>query len=56
MITELVRERLALPEVQPAALGTMGVSSQDCPEDCCRYGPGTTSANRAGEVRGPTQA
>jgi ferrochelatase len=56
MITELVRERLAPPEVQPAALGTMGVPSQDCPADCCRYGPGTTSAHRAGEVRGPTQA
>jgi protoporphyrin/coproporphyrin ferrochelatase len=56
MITELVRERLALPDVQPAALGTMGVPSQDCPADCCRYGPGTASANRAGEVRGPVQA
>jgi protoporphyrin/coproporphyrin ferrochelatase len=45
MITELVRERLCLPEeagpdylapdVQPAALGTMGVPSQTCPADCC---------------------
>jgi ferrochelatase len=56
MITELVRERLALPEGQPGALGTMGVPSQDCPANCCRYGPGTAAANRAGEVRGPTQA
>jgi protoporphyrin/coproporphyrin ferrochelatase len=44
MITELVQERLALPEVAPgdpgsAALGTMGVPSQDCPADCCRYTP-----------------
>jgi len=56
MITELVWERLALPEVQPAALGTMGVPTQDCPADCCRYGPVAASAHRAGEVRGPTQA
>jgi ferrochelatase len=56
MITQLVRERLALPEVQPGALGTMGVPSQACPADCCRYGPATASATRAGEVRGPRQA
>jgi ferrochelatase len=56
MITELVRERLALPEVQPAALGTMGVPSQVCPADCCRYGPVTAPAHRAGGVRGRTQA
>src|SRR5580692_1055911 len=31
MITELDRERLALPEAHPAALGTMGVPSQVCP-------------------------
>jgi protoporphyrin/coproporphyrin ferrochelatase len=51
MITELVRERLALPEgatpdcpvpdhvmpvdAAPAALGGMGVPSQTCPADCC---------------------
>ncbi len=45
MITELVRERLRLPdEPRPdhsgpdrvrAALGTMGVPSQTCPADCC---------------------
>jgi len=56
MITELVRERLAPPEVQPAALGTMGVPSQVCPADCCRYGPVTAPAHRAGGVRGRTQA
>jgi len=56
MVTELVRERLALPEVQPGALGTMGVPSQVCPADCCRYGPVSASANRAGEVRRPTRA
>jgi hypothetical protein len=28
MVTELVRERLALPDDTP---------SQDCPADCCRY-------------------
>ncbi len=59
MITELVRERLALPDEaepdgpvldstvldnptpsdagSPAALGNMGVPSQGCPADCCRY-------------------
>jgi ferrochelatase len=40
MITELVRERLALPD-NPApdhpALGSMGVPSHDCPADCCRH-------------------
>jgi len=40
MITELVRERLALPD-NPApdhpALGGMGVPSHDCPADCCRH-------------------
>jgi ferrochelatase len=56
MITELVRERLALPEVQPAALGTMGVPSQVCPADCCRYSPAASPAHRAGEVRGPARA
>ena len=45
MITELVRERLGLPDTPgpdhpapdraPAALGTMGVPSQTCPADCC---------------------
>jgi protoporphyrin/coproporphyrin ferrochelatase len=35
MVTELVRERLALPVGGPAALGTMGVPSQTCPADCC---------------------
>jgi ferrochelatase len=41
MITELVRERIALPE-EPgpqAALGVMGIPHQTCPEDCCRYTP-----------------
>jgi len=36
MITDLVRERMALPESPPpAALGAMGVAAQDCPADCC---------------------
>jgi protoporphyrin/coproporphyrin ferrochelatase len=36
MITDLVRERMALPaSPPPAALGTMGVAAQDCPADCC---------------------
>jgi len=39
MVTELVRERLALPDDCPtpsaAALGAMGVPSQACPADCC---------------------
>jgi ferrochelatase len=37
MITELVRERLALPGAvaPPAALGDMGVPTQACPPDCC---------------------
>jgi protoporphyrin/coproporphyrin ferrochelatase len=39
MVTELVRERLALPDDSPtpgaAALGAMGVPSQACPADCC---------------------
>jgi ferrochelatase len=38
MITELVRERMSLPD-GAAALGTMGVPSQACPADCCRYVP-----------------
>jgi ferrochelatase len=54
MVTELVKERLALPDspgpdstvldnpmagdADPsAALGRMGVPSQVCPADCCRY-------------------
>jgi protoporphyrin/coproporphyrin ferrochelatase len=37
MITDLVRERMALPaSPPPAALGTMGAAAQDCPADCCR--------------------
>jgi ferrochelatase len=39
MISELVRERLALPDnLAPdcPALGGMGVPSHDCPADCCR--------------------
>jgi protoporphyrin/coproporphyrin ferrochelatase len=56
MITELVRERLDLPEVQPAALGTMGVPGQVCPADCCRYRPVTAPAHQAGEVAGPARA
>jgi ferrochelatase len=52
MITELVQERLALPDdtapdnPEPdstvpdyPALGTMGVPSHDCPAGCCRYVP-----------------
>jgi protoporphyrin/coproporphyrin ferrochelatase len=36
MITDLVRERIALPaSLPPVALGTMGVPAQDCPADCC---------------------
>jgi protoporphyrin/coproporphyrin ferrochelatase len=35
MITELVRERLT--GVPGAALGRLGVPSDDCPADCCRY-------------------
>jgi ferrochelatase len=36
MITDLVRERMALPaSPQPAALGIMGAAAQDCPADCC---------------------
>ena len=36
MITELVRERMALPASPlPAALGIMGAAAQDCPADCC---------------------
>ena len=36
MITDLVRERMALPaSPPPAALGTMGVPAQDCPAGCC---------------------
>ena len=37
MITDLVRERLALPDDTAPALGGMGVPSHDCPADCCRY-------------------
>jgi ferrochelatase len=41
MVTELVRERMALPDspAPPAALGDMGVPDQTCPADCCRYAP-----------------
>jgi ferrochelatase len=45
MITELVRERLALPAEDPerlAALGDMGMPSHDCPADCCRYPRGAS--------------
>jgi protoporphyrin/coproporphyrin ferrochelatase len=40
MVTELVRERLALPDDpgpagEPAFLGTMGMPSQECPAGCC---------------------
>jgi ferrochelatase len=43
MITELVRERMAGPgspgpEIPAqAALGDIGVPTQTCPADCCRY-------------------
>jgi ferrochelatase len=51
MITELVRERLALPAASAAvpgttgALGTMGVPSQTCPAGCCRYTPATATGS-----------
>jgi ferrochelatase len=35
MITELVRERMT--GASGAALGRLGVPSQECPVDCCRY-------------------
>jgi protoporphyrin/coproporphyrin ferrochelatase len=36
MITDLVRERVALPaSPPPAALGIMGAAVQDCPAGCC---------------------
>ncbi|MDQ2810543.1 MAG: ferrochelatase [Actinomycetota bacterium] len=54
MITELVRERLALPAAPPAALGEMpalgrlAVPTQTCPAGCCRYtrpaGPAGTAS------------
>ncbi len=38
MITELVRERLALPDTGPGELpAARGGPDQDCPADCCRY-------------------
>jgi ferrochelatase len=37
MITELVRERLALPDTEPAGRPAAGGPDQDCPADCCRY-------------------
>jgi ferrochelatase len=45
MITELMRERLALPDDTALALGSMGVPSQECPADCCRY---AAAAGRTG--------
>jgi protoporphyrin/coproporphyrin ferrochelatase len=50
MITGLVRERVAWPESQGpagrghAALGNMGVPTQTCPPDCCRYTRGAASS------------
>jgi protoporphyrin/coproporphyrin ferrochelatase len=36
MITDLVRERMALPAGRPpVALGTMGAAARDCPAGCC---------------------
>jgi ferrochelatase len=35
MVTELVRERMT--GVPGAALGRLGVPTQECPADCCRY-------------------
>jgi protoporphyrin/coproporphyrin ferrochelatase len=50
MITELVRERISLPGGRlpggPAALGTMGLPSQECPQDCCRYVPRSRPGGR----------
>jgi ferrochelatase len=38
MITELVRERLALPDTEPGELpAASGGPDQDCPADCCQY-------------------
>jgi ferrochelatase len=38
MITELVRERLALPDTGTGeGLVSAGGLDQDCPADCCRY-------------------
>jgi ferrochelatase len=51
MITDLVRERLDQPDSpQPdgPALGDLGVPSQACPADCCRYVP----AGRPGRAGG----
>jgi ferrochelatase len=65
MITDLVRERLAQPDSpepdstgpdstgpDTPALGNMGVPSQVCPADCCRYAPAAMAAGRPGEPRG----
>ncbi len=52
MITELVRERLDSPGISPAALGAMGVPSQTCPADCCRYAPPPRPASRGGDGPG----
>ena len=50
MITQLVRERMALPDElpgPPAALGAVGLPDQTCPADCCRYAPAARSAQEA---------
>ena len=52
MITELVQERLALPDnpgpdstvLDYPALGGLGMPSHDCPADCCRYVGGASRA------------
>jgi ferrochelatase len=60
MVTELVQERLALPDIPPgapeAALGSIGLPDQDCAPDCCRFGRPAAPANRAAGVRGPASA
>jgi ferrochelatase len=60
MITELVRERIALPDIDPgapvAALGSIGLPDQDCMADCCRFGRPTAPADRGEAVRGPASA
>jgi ferrochelatase len=53
MITELVRERVALLEASPpalgeiSALGMIGVPTQTCPDGCCRYARAAAPAGTA---------
>jgi len=50
MVTELVRERMT--GAPCAALGRLGVPSQQCPADCCRY-PQPAAVPPVAEGRGP---